>query len=227
MSQSQHSRASSGGQPSAMDDLTSAALPGWFVVNLCALAAPLAVPQPRAPELREFRFFVSRQMVRGHECFALHMGFFRTHAEAAKWMSVVRPTYPGASISRLGGQAAPASVPEPMLTDTQVLKVLEVRAPTRNTTETGSYSVRAEERVREPALKSPAAPSHATQTPSAARVSSASRPPRGLEDELHALTGEFDLDSTDSLSATGVRHLRVQVERRTAPRPKLSSARKR
>jgi hypothetical protein len=55
---------------------------GPFVLNLCAVNGPLAVPQPRARDLVEYAFFVSRGVEGGRERFWLHMGYFESRAEA-------------------------------------------------------------------------------------------------------------------------------------------------
>ncbi len=218
----------------------AAALPGWFVLNLCVLPTSFAVPQPRAPELRAFRFFVSRRVVDGSERFLLHMGFFRTHAEAAKWMSTLRGTYPNASISRLGGTPTASRPLQPELSDTAVLRVLAVRAPSVDAgpgdtgADAGSYSVRSQERMlgappQAPTAERPRpvlAPQPQTKLDNRARGLE-QRESRSLADELNALVAqEIDLDNTDSLSATGVRHLNVQVQRKARRRSRGPTARK-
>lgn len=67
-----------------------------FVINLCSSTTPMALVHPDAPELKRFRFFVSRRLEDGRERFRLHMGYFETLEEAEDWLSVVRDVYPGA-----------------------------------------------------------------------------------------------------------------------------------
>src|SRR5580700_11230289 len=67
-----------------------------FVINLCSSTTPMALAHPDAPELKRFRFFVSRRLEDGRERFRLHMGYFETLEEAEDWLSVVRDVYPGA-----------------------------------------------------------------------------------------------------------------------------------
>ena len=67
-----------------------------FVINLCSSTTPMALVHPDAPELKRFRFFVSRRLEDGRERFRLHMGHFETLEEAEDWLSVVRDIYPGA-----------------------------------------------------------------------------------------------------------------------------------
>jgi hypothetical protein len=56
----------------------------------------MALAQTELPELKRFKFFVSRRFEEGRERFRLHMGYFATRAEAEEWLSVVREIYPGA-----------------------------------------------------------------------------------------------------------------------------------
>jgi hypothetical protein len=67
-----------------------------FVINLCSSTTPMALAQPDAPELRRFKFFVSRRLEDGRERFRLHMGHFESLEEAEDWLGVVRDVYPGA-----------------------------------------------------------------------------------------------------------------------------------
>jgi hypothetical protein len=93
-----------------------------FVINLCSSTTPMALVHPDAPELKRFRFFVSRRLEDGRERFRLHMGYFETLEEAEDWLSVVRDVYPGAWAGEAPGkrlrmreaalaQSAPAVVP--------------------------------------------------------------------------------------------------------------------
>src|SRR5579863_10491804 len=67
-----------------------------FVINLCSSTTPMALAQPDAPELKRFKFFVSRRLEDGRERFRLHMGHFESLEEAEDWLAVVRDIYPGA-----------------------------------------------------------------------------------------------------------------------------------
>jgi hypothetical protein len=87
-----------------------------FVINLCSSTTPMALTQPDAPELKRFRFFVSRRLEDRRERFRLHMGYFASLDEAEEWLSVVRDVYPGAWAGeapgkRLRARAAAASLP--------------------------------------------------------------------------------------------------------------------
>jgi hypothetical protein len=230
-----HDRESGGAiaRSEAGEDLPPAALPGSYIVNLCALSAPLAIPQPSAPELKRFRFFVSRRVTNGRELFFLHMGFFATRVESEKWLGIVRGAYPNASVSKLA--ATPRVVSSaPALTETQTLKVLEVRGPARDTDRgethnaSGSYSVQSRERLSG-SLSEPATAARPIHSP-APQVKPANRPvpaarvfkQRGatsLEDALQTLAAsEAGMDSSDSSSTTGVRHLRMEIQKK-AKRP--------
>jgi hypothetical protein len=88
-----------------------------FVINLCSSTTPMALVQPDAPELKRFRFFVSRRLEDRRERFRLHMGYFASLEEAEEWLSVVRDVYPGAWAGeapgkRLRARAAAASLPD-------------------------------------------------------------------------------------------------------------------
>lgn len=80
----------------AAERSTAAAHVDSFVINLCSSTTPMALTQPDAPELKCFRFFVSRRLEDRRERFRLHMGYFASLEEAEEWLSVVRDVYPGA-----------------------------------------------------------------------------------------------------------------------------------
>jgi len=102
----------------AATEPAAAAATGPFVINLCSSTTPMALSQPHSAELKRFTFYVSRRLEDGRERFRLHMGHFRTLAEAEEWLNVVREVYPGAwageapgkRLRQLAAQAAePAS----------------------------------------------------------------------------------------------------------------------
>jgi hypothetical protein len=80
----------------AADRSAAAVIVDTFVINLCSSTTPMALVHPDPPELKRFRFFVSRRLEDGRERFRLHMGHFETLEEAEDWLSVVRDIYPGA-----------------------------------------------------------------------------------------------------------------------------------
>jgi hypothetical protein len=84
------------GHRNAADRSAAAVTGDTFVINLCSSTTPMALVHPDAPELKRFRFFVSRRLEDGRERFRLHMGHFETLDEAEDWLSVVRDIYPGA-----------------------------------------------------------------------------------------------------------------------------------
>ncbi|MFI4914017.1 MAG: hypothetical protein ACHQAR_02370 [Steroidobacterales bacterium] len=101
-----------------------------FVINLCASTTPVALSQPRPPELRRFTFFVSRRREEGRERFRLHMGYFRTQEEAEQLLEVVREIYPAAWAGVAPGQRlrVAAATSTPVVAPAPV--VLEMAAPT-------------------------------------------------------------------------------------------------
>jgi hypothetical protein len=72
---------------------------GPFVLNLCTIPNALSVPQPRAPNLVKYAFFVSRGVEGDRECFWLHMGYFASRDEAHKWREVLHRIYPLAFVT--------------------------------------------------------------------------------------------------------------------------------
>jgi len=125
---------------------------GQFMLTLCELAAPIFIRPPQSPQLKPFRFFMSRaRQPDGSERLYLHMGYFETLADAEKWIDAVRRHYPTAfatiaplALLRPANSEAPslppaasqpvvpqssdpAPVKDESLTDTQVLKILETR----------------------------------------------------------------------------------------------------
>lgn len=82
----------------------------------------MALAHPDTPELKRFKFFVSRRLEDGRERFRLHMGHFESLEEAEEWLGVVRDVYPGAWAGETPGKrlrareaqkAQPAAAPEP------------------------------------------------------------------------------------------------------------------
>jgi hypothetical protein len=73
---------------------------GPFVLNLCPVTDPLAIPQPRASELNRFKFFCSRGWEGNVEQYWLHMGYFAKRAEAEKWLSFLQRIYPQAFVTQ-------------------------------------------------------------------------------------------------------------------------------
>jgi hypothetical protein len=129
---------------------------GPFMLTLCKLAAPIAVPQPQAPHLKAFTFFMGRsRQPGGSEQLQLHMGYFATLPDAQRWLKIMRGTYPHAVVStvpaallrlhaaRVAALAPHASAaPAPAvahvaltdassLSDTQVFRILDTRRADR------------------------------------------------------------------------------------------------
>ena len=125
---------------------------GRFMITLCRLAAPASIRPPQAPLLRPFTFFTSvEREPDGSEGLYLHMGYFESLADAERWAAAVHGRFPDAiatvaSAAHLrlpeSGQssvrtadfppavaqsAEVAPVEDNSLTDTRVLKILEMR----------------------------------------------------------------------------------------------------
>ena len=106
-------------RPEPGDKRTPAAREGRFVINLCLVAVPITIPQPRDSQLTRFRFFLSHCWEDGRKRFRLHLGFFQTLTEAQKWHAILSRIYPDAFVSE-----SPAAQPD-LLVNTQVLRMLE------------------------------------------------------------------------------------------------------
>ena len=162
---------------------------GSFFLTLSPVAAPVPVPQPTSPGLQRFRFFFTRRREDGRDRCWLHFGHFRTASEAQKWLTVLRRIYPNAVMREVPNTHEAPGEPK-SLSDTQVLALLE------------------KDRVE------------GAQPPGRPASSPAPERRRGLtlEDTLNEL-----MDSAsdtmeigdDSVSSTGVRHLRVELQRRS------------
>jgi hypothetical protein len=123
-----------------------------FMLTLCQLAAAVPIRPPRAPQLKPYTFFMSRTyQPDGSERLNLHMGYFKTMAEAERWAETVRRHYPGAvagiapavflqaagpeapslssgAFHRVASQGRdPAPVHGDSLSDTAVMRILETR----------------------------------------------------------------------------------------------------
>jgi hypothetical protein len=72
---------------------------GPFVLNLCPVSEPIAIPRSRSAELTKFTFFCSRGWEGNVEQWWLHMGNFATRADAEKWLVVLQRIYPQASVT--------------------------------------------------------------------------------------------------------------------------------
>jgi hypothetical protein len=169
-----------------------------FVIALCVIDRAIPIPQPRSAALNRYRFFLTRRSANGRDFFVLHMGTFATTEEAEKWLKVLRPTYPNAYVT---DSAEPGPTP-PLLSDTQVLRVLEVRPPAR------SYAA-------------PAPTPAAKSAPALALEKTVERSRGALEASLEDLAEhESDTGMYEALSDTGVRHLSIKVTRKASKRPR-------
>jgi hypothetical protein len=107
---------------------TPATAEGKFVLTLCSVATPVTIPQPRAPQLTRFKFFLGQCLEAGRKLYTLYMGYFATRAEAEKWLTVLHRIYPDAFVSERSATQADS------FSDTQVLSILEKRGDNRTLT---------------------------------------------------------------------------------------------
>ena len=115
--------------PVVSDNSHPAAQNGRFVINLCRVAAPIPIPQPRSSQLMKYRFFLSERWEEGRRRYRLHMGYFPTVAAAQKWLGILRRVYPGAFVS----EAPPDQLD--LLSNTEVLRILQQPVVTARTRE--------------------------------------------------------------------------------------------
>jgi hypothetical protein len=172
-----------------------------FVINLCPLAAPITIPQPRASRLTRFSFFLSHYWEADRRQYRLLMGYFASVAEANKWLATLKRVYPQAFVSE-----APDVQPD-LMSNTQALRILEVG-------QVGSVSQGAD-RVSEVNSGTRGHVDAREATGTGAAPARKSYPTGGtLEDTLEELrTSEFNIGGDDDPNSTGVRHLRVEVQR--------------
>lgn len=96
------------------DDLETAEEAGPFVLNLCTVAGPIAIPQPRSELLSRFTFFCSRSQSGDRQTWWLRLGYFTTRDDAEKWLQRLVRVYPGATIAE-ADIVADLSAPAPLL----------------------------------------------------------------------------------------------------------------
>jgi hypothetical protein len=172
-----------------------------LVINLCSLAAPISIPQPRASRLTRFSFFLSHYWEADRRQYRLLMGYFTSVAEANKWLATLQRVYPLAFVSE-----APDVQPD-LMSNTQALRILEVG-------HVGSVA-RGADRVSEVNSRAGGHAGAAEATGNGAAPVRKSYARGGtLEDTLQELrTSEFNMGDDDELNSTGVRHLQVEVQR--------------
>ena len=102
---------------SEVETLRQAAAPevAQFVINLSSSTTPMALEQPQDPQLRDYKFFVSRRREDGRERFRLHMGYFDSLLQAEDMLQLVRERYPSAWVGEAPGkrQRAPRTEAAP------------------------------------------------------------------------------------------------------------------
>jgi hypothetical protein len=160
---------------------------GGFVIALCVLERAIPIPQPRSSPLNRFRFFLTRRNANGREFFVLYMGHFTTATEADKWLELLHGTYPNAYVS--ASFEAKEGLSSAELSDTQTLRVLEARPPS---------------------------PTHEVVEVSAPPPPRVAKDQVGekLKESLQDLAvRESDTGSYEADSDTGVRHLRIEVQK--------------
>ena len=109
-----------------------------YMLTLCELSAPTGIRTPDSESMRQFRFFMSRSRdANGKEQLRLHMGYFGSLGEAQRWAQTMRAQFPKARVEPVPLKILQQRTPDtptiahstdvPVMTDTQVLRVLEAR----------------------------------------------------------------------------------------------------
>ena len=109
-----------------------------YMLTLCELSAPTRIRTPDSETMRQFRFFMSR--IREHsgaEKLRLHMGYFESLGQAQHWAQTMRARFPATKVEPVPLKILQQRAPDtptiapagdvPVMTDTQVLRVLEAR----------------------------------------------------------------------------------------------------
>jgi len=216
------------GPGSTIVDPLAGASTGKFVIHLCVVGAPITIPQPRSPELVRYRFFLHTCWEEGVKRHRLYMGHFATRADAEKWLETLRRIYPSAFVSEAPKAEAlsgpqivslldPGSPPVPQRLTTTPAPAVPVTAQRAahtqpsahvSTGQTGMYRA-LQVPEKSPARPLPAKPSSTKPGIATTQKRRALSLEETLED-LKAVTPEFDEE--DSLNATGVRHLRIEIQ---------------
>jgi len=183
--------------------ISSSAQAGKFVISLCTVAVPITIPQPRSPELMRYRFFLHTCWEEGTRRHRLYMGYFAARADADKWLGTLRRIYPSAFVS-----TAPEAE---MLTNTQIVSLLD--QPASTSTALPVRSVPIEVTAQPPRIAKARLPQAAEPRPYRPE---ARRSEPSLQDTVEALkvsTLDVNMEEEDPLNATGVRHLRIEIQK--------------
>lgn len=177
--------------PVVSDNGHPVAQKGRFVINLCSIAAPIPIPQPRSSQLMEYRFFLSHCWEEDRRRYRLHMGFFPTVAAAQKWLDILRRVYPRAFVSE-----APADQLD-LLSNTEVLRILQ--QPVAYLSER-SAATREPVQAPRPAPPSSSSEKHDVKSGITARTRE-QEARSALKESLEALgASEFDIHDDDELN---------------------------
>lgn len=109
-----------------------------YMLTLCELSAPTRIRTPDSETMRQFRFFMSRSRnPDGAEQLRLHMGYFESLGQAQHWAQTMRARFPATKVEPVPLKILQQRAPDtptiapagdvPVMTDTQVLRVLEAR----------------------------------------------------------------------------------------------------
>jgi hypothetical protein len=175
--------------------ISPSAQAGKFVISLCTVAVPITIPQPRSPQLSRYRFFLHTCWEEGRRSHRLYMGYFVAREDAEKWLDTLRRIYPSAFVS-----LAPEAE---MLTNSQIVSLLDQPTSTSTTLPARSAPI------------ADTAPPPRAPEPRPHRQD-ARRSAPSLQDTIEALkvsTLDVNMEEEDPLSATGVRHLRIEIQK--------------
>jgi hypothetical protein len=188
--------------------ISPSAQAGKFVISLCSVEVPITVPQPRSPELVRYRFFLHTSWEEGGRRHRLYMGYFPTREEAQKWLGTLRRIYPSAFV---------AVAPEvETLSSSQIVSLLD---QPQSSSEPAPIAGNSRAARQPPVACEPAGRVRSEQTQKSGP---------SLEDTLNELrdSSALGFNDEDTLSQTGVRHLRIEVKREVPRAAGRSGSRK-
>ena len=207
---------------------------GAFVVNLGSSSTPVALNEPRQPELKGFTFFISRRREDGRERFRLHMGYFASQQEAESMLEVVRDIYPGAWAGIAPGRKPPDYVPVPVTEISATPSPPPARAPAPAAAAAPALASTSAP-VPVVAASAPAhraVPPSTDGTPLTLKAESEPAPPKKSTDEHFAATQSLDsvraaiasLDDSRGIPALSATQTLKLLEAPPADVPTLSAA---
>lgn len=73
---------------------------GDYVLTLCAVRSPAAIPTLKSPHLKDVKFFFRSHHEGGREQHWLQLGYFSSRARAEECLKALRAIYPAAFLGK-------------------------------------------------------------------------------------------------------------------------------